>query len=86
MRRENAGRYECDCDITDYPEKREREGGIAKRKRTRKGSREGEREKFKERLPKLQFIYYKPLTNLVYRFLHNIIYLAIAIIMSQEHI
>ena len=48
MRRENAGRYECDCDITDYPEKREREGRDCKEKESKKGKqggREGGREK-----------------------------------------
>ena len=48
MRRENAGRYECDCDITDYPEKRERERRDCEEKESKKGKkggREGEREK-----------------------------------------
>lgn len=48
MRRGSAGRYECDCDITDHPEKREREGRDHEEKGSKKRKqrgREGEREK-----------------------------------------
>ena len=46
MRRGNAGRYECDYDITDHPEKGEREGRDCEEKGSKKRKQRGrEREK-----------------------------------------